>query len=58
MYVNEKSYIIQKETIIVNFLRMNLGTKNPTILEIGTNTLFYKIKLILKKLGTNNYFEK
>ena len=58
MYVNEKSNIIQKETIIVNFLRMNLGTKNPTILEIGTNTLFYKIKLILKKLGTNNYFEK
>ncbi len=58
MYVNEKSNIIQKETIIVNFSRMNLGTKNPTIQEIGTNTLFYKIKLILKKLGTNNYFEK
>ncbi len=27
MYVNEKSNIIQKETRIINFSRMNLGTE-------------------------------
>jgi len=40
MCVNEKSNIIQKQTTIVNFSRMNSGTEKSNNSEIGTETIF------------------
>ncbi len=49
MYVDEKSNIIQKETRIINFSRMNLGTEKSNNSRNWYQNTFLKNKLILKK---------